>query len=220
MEKLRKSLDLVAGDLTKMIAGAEFACALFELPRPKTFAETARLLGFVEASAAMPECDRQAFCDPVWDSVGDVIEVVEKGERFSKLRTAFDSAFVESAWNASLHECRTILARRMSLVVPGVQLTLPGTSRASEFMLERPVAEDSRAASSAGRWFDCRASRAPIVRGYSSVWTRSIRYYVAEGTLRLDEVGKLHNVVGRISEGKSSGRCARSFGASDLVGRR
>jgi hypothetical protein len=112
METLRKSLDSVAGYLTRMIAGAEFACALFELPRPKTFAETARLLGFVEASAAMPECDRQAFCDPVWDSVGDVIEVVEKGERFSKLRTAFDSAFVESAWNASLHECRTILAQK------------------------------------------------------------------------------------------------------------
>src|SRR5216683_2930218 len=112
METLRKSLDSVAGDLTTMIAGAEFACALFELPRPKTFAETARLLGFVEASAAMPECDRQAFCDPVWDSVGDVIEAVEKGERFSKLRTAFDSAFVESAWNASLYECRTILAQK------------------------------------------------------------------------------------------------------------
>ena len=32
--------------------------------------------------------------------------------------------------------------------------------------------------------------------------------YVAEGTLRLDEVGKLHNVVGRISEGKSSRRHA------------
>ena len=107
-----------------------------------------------------------------------------------------------------------------SLVVPGVELTLPSTNRASEFMLERPVAEDNRAAPSASRWFDCRASRAPVVRGSSSGWTRGIRYYVAEGTLRLDEVGKLHNVVDRISEGKSSGRCARSFGASDPVGRR
>nr|WP_247521721.1 hypothetical protein [Bradyrhizobium sp. 190] len=85
-----------------------------------------------------------------------------------------------------------------------------------EALRQALLADEARIAYS----LDCRASRAPIVRGYSSVWTRGIRYYVAEGTLRLDEVGKLHNVVDRISEGKSSGRCARSFGASDLVDRR
>jgi hypothetical protein len=49
---------------------------------------------------------------PVLLPIVDVDKSAEKGERFSKLRTAFDSAFVESAWNASLHECRTILAQK------------------------------------------------------------------------------------------------------------
>jgi very-short-patch-repair endonuclease len=112
MEALRRSLGLVASDLTRMVADAEHACALFELSRPTTFGETAKLLTFVEAAAAMPECDLQAFRGPLWDRVHEVTEIVQKGERFSKLRSAFDSAFVESAWNASLDGCRTILAQK------------------------------------------------------------------------------------------------------------
>ena len=210
METLRKLLDSVAGDLTRMIVGAEFACALFELPRPKTFAETARLLRFVEASAAMPECDRQAFCDPVWNSVGDVIEVVEKGERFSKLRTAFDSAFVESAWNASLYECRTILAQKgrslfrvfssryraqVALLNSCLSVPLPKTVE------QRLLLVDGLIAAQVAR----RCSRS------SSVWKRGIRYYLG----RKRPIGRsweIRNVVGRISEGKSSDG-APSFGA-------
>src|SRR5260370_22273707 len=112
MEMLRRSLDSVAGELTRMIAGAEHACALFELPRPETFGEAGRLLAFVEAAAIMPECDRQAFRDPGWDSVDDVVPLGEKGVRFSKLKAAFDSAVVEAAWNASLDECRTMLMQK------------------------------------------------------------------------------------------------------------
>jgi RecA/RadA recombinase len=105
MQALRRSLDLVASDLTRMIVDAEHAFVLFEFPQPATFGETAKLLTFVEAAAAMPECDVQAFRGPLWDRVNEVTEIVQKGERFSKLRAAFDSAFVESAWNASLGEC-------------------------------------------------------------------------------------------------------------------
>jgi hypothetical protein len=219
MEMLRRSLDSVAGDLTRMIPGAEHACALFELPRPETFGEAGRLLAFMEAAATMPECDRQAFRDPVWDSVDDVVQVVEKGVRFSKLKAAFDSAFVETAWNASLDECRTMLMQKGRSLFRLFSSRYRAQVALLNSCLNVPLPKTIEM-SSAGRRFDCRASRAPIVRGSSSVWTRGIRYCVAEGTLRLDEVGKLHNVVDRISEGKSSGRCARSFGASDLVGRR
>jgi very-short-patch-repair endonuclease len=112
MDALRRTLETVAGDLIRLTAGAEGACALFDLPRPQTFGEVARLLAFVEAAAAMPECDREAFRDAIWDRVDDVTEIVEKGERFSRLKTAFDSAFVESAWNASIGECRNVIAEK------------------------------------------------------------------------------------------------------------
>ncbi len=78
----------------------------------------ARLLRIAEAAAAMPECDRIAFCSTAWSQAEDVAEIVEKGERFSKLRSTFDSAFVESAWEASLDECRATLAAKRPVVVP------------------------------------------------------------------------------------------------------
>jgi very-short-patch-repair endonuclease len=112
MDVLRRSLETVAADLTKLIAGAEGACALFDLPQPLTFGEVEQLLAFVEAAAAMPECDREAFHHAVWDHADDITEIVEKGERFSRLKTAFDSAFVESAWNASIGECRNVIAEK------------------------------------------------------------------------------------------------------------
>jgi very-short-patch-repair endonuclease len=112
MDALRRLLETVAGDLTRMTDSAERACALFELPRPQTFGDMARLLAFAEAAAAMPECDRQAFRDSIWDRADDVSEIIERGERFSKLKTAFESAFVESAWNAPVGECRKIIAEK------------------------------------------------------------------------------------------------------------
>ena len=110
MDALRRSLETLAGDVTRMIAGAERACAIFDLPRPQTLGETARLLALVDAAAAMPDCDREAFLHPIWDRADDVTEIVRKGERFSQLRTAFGAAFVEAAWNAELGECRTVVA--------------------------------------------------------------------------------------------------------------
>jgi very-short-patch-repair endonuclease len=112
MDALRRSLETVAGDLTRLNTSVEGACGLFDLPRPQTFGEVERLLTFVEAAAAMPECDRQAFRDPIWDRADDVTEIVEKGERFARLKAAFDSAFVESAWNASIGECRSVIAEK------------------------------------------------------------------------------------------------------------
>jgi very-short-patch-repair endonuclease/RecA/RadA recombinase len=111
MDALRRLLATVADDVTRMIAGAERACAIFELSRPQTFGETARLVALVEASA-MPDCDREAFLHPIWDRAADASEIVEKGERFAKLRTAFETAFVESAWSAELGACRTGIAEK------------------------------------------------------------------------------------------------------------
>jgi very-short-patch-repair endonuclease len=112
MDHLRKDLDSLSVNLMRMKVESQHVCALFGLPLPKTFAETNRILAFAEAAAAMPECDRQAFKDPVWDRSDEVAEIVERGARFAKLKIAFDSAFVESAWNASLDLCRTTLAEK------------------------------------------------------------------------------------------------------------
>jgi very-short-patch-repair endonuclease/Mrp family chromosome partitioning ATPase len=112
MQSLRNILDTLAADLMNMMQCAEHACRLFGFAPPNSLGETAGLLAFVEAAAAMPECDRRAFCDPVWASPEDVIEIVRKGERFSKLRAAFDSAFIETAWGASFNECRATLAEK------------------------------------------------------------------------------------------------------------
>ena len=46
----------------------------------------------------MPECDRAAFRDPIWERADEVSEIVEKGARFSKLKSLFEATFVESAW--------------------------------------------------------------------------------------------------------------------------
>ena len=112
METLRRSLDRLAEDLSKAIAGADHACALFDLPRPGTFGQAADVLRFVEAAAAMPECDRAAFRDPIWERTDEVGEIVEKGARFSKLKSLFEATFVESAWDASVRECRDVIASK------------------------------------------------------------------------------------------------------------
>ena len=112
MDALRRMLETVAGDLTRMIAGAERVCAIFDLPRPQTVGETAQILALAQAAATMPECDRQAFLDPIWDHAEDVSEIVQKGERFARLRSVFEAAFVASAWNAELGECRTVIAEK------------------------------------------------------------------------------------------------------------
>jgi len=60
----------------------------------------------------MPNCDRRAFGGTAWANADDVAELVEKGARFSKLRSTFDSSFVESAWGASFDECRATIATK------------------------------------------------------------------------------------------------------------
>jgi hypothetical protein len=44
----------------------------------------------------MPECDRAASRDPIWEQPNEISEIVEKGARFSKLKAVFESAFVET----------------------------------------------------------------------------------------------------------------------------
>jgi len=110
MQSLRDVLDALASSLLHLVVCAERACTILGLPLPENFGGMERLLRIAEAAAAMPDCDRRAFCSAVWARAEDVTEIVEKGERFSRLRSAFDSAFVESAWAASLGECRAVLA--------------------------------------------------------------------------------------------------------------
>jgi hypothetical protein len=86
MDALRRSLETVADDLVRLTAGVEHACALFDLPRPQTFGEAKLLLAFVEAADSMPECDREAFRDPIWDRPDDVTEIVEIGCAFRTSR--------------------------------------------------------------------------------------------------------------------------------------
>ena len=105
-------LDALSTDLMTMVVSAEHASALFGVAPPNTFGEATRLLALAEAAAGMPACDRRAFCNPVWEYAEDVIEIVERGERFSRLQAAFDSAFVESAWAASFDACRATLAEK------------------------------------------------------------------------------------------------------------
>jgi very-short-patch-repair endonuclease len=112
MQSLRGFLDALSADLVNLVVCGERACSLFGVAPPETFGGMEELLRIAEAAAVMPECDRQAFCSAVWESADHVAEIVKKGERFSKLRNAFDSAFVESAWAASFNDCRTILATK------------------------------------------------------------------------------------------------------------
>lgn len=111
-QSLRTALDALTTELMTMALCAEHASALFGLPLPDTFGEATRLLALAEAAAGMPACDRRAFCNAVWAYAEDVTEIVERGERFSKLRAAFHSAFVETAWAASFEACRATLAEQ------------------------------------------------------------------------------------------------------------
>ena len=110
MRLLRNELDGLAPRLTKLIGHAEQTRLLFGLASPDSLGEMGEVLEIAVAAAAMPECDRRAFSASIWDRPDDVAEIVDKGERFSKLRDAFDTAFIESAWAVSLDECRSVLA--------------------------------------------------------------------------------------------------------------
>jgi very-short-patch-repair endonuclease len=112
METLKRLLGKLVDDLSKAVAGADRACALFDLPRPETFGQATNILGFAEAAAAMPECDRAAFRAPIWERPDEINEIVEKGASFSKLKGVFESAFVEAAWNGSVSECRDLIAKK------------------------------------------------------------------------------------------------------------
>jgi very-short-patch-repair endonuclease len=112
LEALRKAIDSVATALANMTTAAEYMRALFGFAQPATFAEMARLLAFAEAAATMPDCDREAFRNPIWNHADDVAAIVEKGERFARLRTAFESACIESAWSAPLDGCRLTLSQK------------------------------------------------------------------------------------------------------------
>jgi very-short-patch-repair endonuclease len=112
MDALREQLDALNREIDAMVAGAEHVRMLFDLPHAETFGDVAKALALAQAAASMPECDREAFREPTWDRADGVVEIVERGERFAKLRTAFDAAFVEAAWNASLDQCRATLAEK------------------------------------------------------------------------------------------------------------
>lgn len=112
MDILRQALEKLPHDLSMTVAGAERLSALFNLTRPETFGQAMNVLAFAEAVAAMPDCDRAAFRDPIWECPDEVSQIVDIGARFSKLSAVFKAAFVESAWHASVDECREVIAEK------------------------------------------------------------------------------------------------------------
>jgi very-short-patch-repair endonuclease len=112
MAELRRSLDDIAGVLGRVTAGAVRIGALLEVLPPATLADAVGVLAFAQATAAMPECDKTALRDPIWSRPQEVADVVDKGLRYAKLRAAVESAFVESAWDASMADCRKVIAEK------------------------------------------------------------------------------------------------------------
>ncbi|MGJ5176676.1 DUF3320 domain-containing protein [Bradyrhizobium oligotrophicum] len=112
MAQLRTSLDDLSNVLGRVATGAARLGTLFELPLSATLADAAGVLAIAEAVAAMPECDKAALRDPIWRRPQDVADLVDKGLRYAKLKTAFESAFVDSAWDASIADCRKVIAEK------------------------------------------------------------------------------------------------------------
>ncbi|WP_035639296.1 DUF3320 domain-containing protein [Bradyrhizobium sp. ORS 375] len=112
MAELRTLLDDVSSTLGRVTAGTARIAPLLDVPLPTTLADAAGLLTLAEASAAMPECDKAALRDPIWSRAQDVADVVDKGIRYAKLKAAFESAFVESAWDAPMSDCRKVIAEK------------------------------------------------------------------------------------------------------------
>lgn len=112
MADLLTSLDSLSNLVSRVTVGAARVGALLELPPPATLADAAAVLAFAQAAAAMPDCDRAAFRDPIWSRPHEVADIVDKGLRYARLRTAFEQAFVESAWDASVADCRKVIAEK------------------------------------------------------------------------------------------------------------
>ncbi len=217
LDALRRSLDTVADDLTRMIAGAERASAIIDLTRPQTFGETARLVAVLDAVAAMPDCDREAFLDPIWDHADDVSEIVRKGERFAKLRASFEAAFVEFGMGRGDRRVPQSDRRKGRIAVSCLQFKLPGPARAPEILCARRLAENNAAAPAPDRRADRRADRAPRVHGDAGAGPRGLRSRVAQRTVRLGAAWQALCVVGGISGDRCPGY-PRARGARHLVG--
>jgi very-short-patch-repair endonuclease len=112
MDRLRRMLEATSSDLQNAIQAGTRVSALFGLARAQTVGDLETALAMIEAAVAMPECDRGALRDQIWERFEDVTEIVERGERFAKLRLVFDEAFVETAWSASLEPCRLAIAEK------------------------------------------------------------------------------------------------------------
>ncbi|MGY3450093.1 very-short-patch-repair endonuclease [Bradyrhizobium sp. USDA 4353] len=112
MAELRRSLEDLASVLARVTAGATRIGSLLALASPATLADVTAALAFAEAAAAMPDCDKTAFCESVWSRPQEIADIVDKGLRYAKLKTAFEQAFVDSAWDASMVDCRKVIAEK------------------------------------------------------------------------------------------------------------
>lgn len=111
METLRRMLEGLRSNLAEATTAGRRGSQLFGLTDAETIADLVNILGLMDAAASMPECDRSALRDPVWDRPNDITDVVDQGEKFARLELAVESAFVESAWSASLEPCRLAIAQ-------------------------------------------------------------------------------------------------------------
>ncbi|MGJ4927000.1 DUF3320 domain-containing protein [Bradyrhizobium sp. HKCCYLS2038] len=112
MAKLLTLLDSILNHLSHVVTGAAHIGALLEVTTPANLAGASDLLAVAEAAAAMPECDRAAFGDPIWSQPNEIVDVVDKGLRYAKLKAAFGGAFVDAAWEASAADCRKVIAEK------------------------------------------------------------------------------------------------------------
>jgi hypothetical protein len=112
MEALKRSLDKLSDDLSKTVAGAGRVCTFFDLPRPENIGTGYRSAKIAESAAAMPECDRPAPRDPIWEQPNEISEIVEKGARFSKAQGRVRVSVRRNRWDGSVVECKAVFAEK------------------------------------------------------------------------------------------------------------
>src|SRR5258708_18127751 len=86
MDKLRRMLDAMSSDLQNAIQAATRVSALFGLAQVQTVGDFETALAMIEAAVTMPEWDREALQDQIWECFEAVTEIISRGERFAKLR--------------------------------------------------------------------------------------------------------------------------------------
>ena len=112
LEALRNRLEAIKSDLDIAVETASAAAELFETDKPKTLRDIGRCLNLVVAASTCPSCDYSALAGSAWNDPARITDTIAQSERFARLKNAVETAFVDSAWAASLAPCRQIVAMK------------------------------------------------------------------------------------------------------------